>query len=48
MLSAIKAYYDLNGEINAELASHVDEEMTSILRLLSDTVDMLHGEDIPF
>ena len=48
MLSAIKAFYDLNGEVNSELYQHVDEEMTSILRLLSETLDMLHSDNIPF
>ncbi len=48
MLSAIKAYYDMNGEVNAELASHVEEEMNSTLRILSATVDMFKSDDIPF
>lgn len=48
MLSAMKAYYDLNGEVDHSLAKHVDEEMISILRLLSKTVDLLHTDDIPF
>ncbi len=48
MLSAIKAYYDANGEINDELAQHVSEELYSTMRLLNDTVDILKGEDIPF
>lgn len=48
MLSAMKAFYDLNGEVDSSLARHVDEEMLSILRLLSETVDMLQSEDIPF
>lgn len=48
MLGAMKAYYDLNGEVNSELAKHVDEEMLSLLRLLSETVDLFHKDDIPF
>lgn len=48
MLSAIKAYYDLNGDINTELASHVDEEMLAVLRILSDTVKIFQSEEIPF
>ncbi len=48
MLAAIKAYYDLNGEVNDSLARHVDEEMLSILRLLTETVALFQSDDIPF
>ncbi len=48
MLAAMKAFYDLNGEINSALATHVDEEMLSILRLLTETVELFKSDDIPF
>ncbi len=48
MISAIQAFYLLNGEVNRELAQHVDEEMLAVLRILSATVDLFQSDDIPF